>query len=251
MAKIAIVSLIFGVSKHDLINVFKPFYNFDCNYYISNCLLTQAYKYHNISENKETSEFLHEFTSAKVKHDFTGEYGEIEARNLHFPFHGEDLIWILDGDEFYTEEQIKNILDYVNSKPFIDVFNMPFKNYIFYGDEYIEGFCPPRIYRSVLNNGWNFNGFYNDNDGKYLDENGLIHNLTDICQKSIPKKTVDGGIKHMTWLHSNGEKKYKYQMDYFGHCSYYWNEETQKLEFNKDYYKKYNLPLPKILKENV
>lgn len=249
MRKIAILSLLFGVSKKDLIDVFKPFSDFNCNYYVSNCLLTQAYKYHNISENKETSEFLQQIKIEKLKQDFTGKYSDTEARNLLLPFGNEDLIWILDGDEFYTKNQVARIIEYVDSKPFIDVFNMPFKNYIFYGDEYIEGFCPPRIYRSVLNNGWNFDHFYDENDGQYLDENGFIHTLNDVCQKSIPKKTIDGGIKHMTWLHSNGEKKYKYQMDYYGHCSYYWNEKTQKLEFNKDYYKKYNLPLPKILKD--
>lgn len=247
--KIAIVSLFFGSPKKDLIDVFKPFKKFDCNFYISNCLLTQAYRHRNIKENQECQEFLNEFNKANIKQDFTGKYNEIKARNLHFPFDGEDLIWILDDDEFYTVEQIFNILEYVKSKPFIDVFNIPFKNYIFYGDEYIEGFCPPRIYRSVLNNKWNFNGFYNDNDGMYLDENGVNHKLNDLCQKDIPKRTVNGGIKHNTWLHSKGEKKYKYQMDYFGHCSYIWNDETQKLELNKDYYRKYNLPLPNILKD--
>lgn len=247
--RVAIVSLIFGVNKKDLIDVFEPFKKFNCNFYISNCLLTHNYKFQNIDQNRETLEFLEEFKKANIIKDFTGKYDEIEARNLHFPFSGEDLIWILDGDEFYTKEQVESILEYVESKPFIDVFNIPFKNYIFYGDEYIEGFCPPRIYRSVLNNGWNFNRFYNDNDGQYLDSDGLNHKLNDICQKNIPKKVVNGGVKHMTWLHSKGEQKYNYQMNYFGHCSYIWNQQTKKLEFNKDYYKKYNLPIPAIYKD--
>lgn len=248
MKKIAIVNLVFGVDPEELKEVFKPFESFDCNFYVSNILLKQAFNYHDIKDNKDTLEFLKSY-DCKLTTEFTGAYNEIEARNLHFPFDGEELVWILDGDEFYTEDQIRSILQYVRSKPFVDVFNIPFKNYILDGTQYIKGFCPPRIYRSTTNSQWNFNGFYKDNDGKYLDGDCKEHFLNDVAQKNIPEKTVGGGVKHMTWLHANGEAKYKYQMNWFGHCSYKWNEKDQKIELDKNYYKKYNIPIPKIFKD--
>lgn len=246
--KIAIVNLVFGVNPLELKKVFEPFESFDANFYVSNVLLKQAFKYHSINENKDTLEFLKNY-DCKLKTNFTGDYNEIEARNLHFPFNGEELIWILDGDEFYTEEQISSILQYVRSKPFIDVFNIPFKNYILDGTQYIKGFCPPRIYRSETNCKWDFAGFYKDNDGKYVDGECGEHFLNDVTQKNIPERTVNGGVKHMTWLHTNGEAKYKYQMDWFGHCSYKWNEQKKEIEINKDYYRKYGIPIPKIYQE--
>jgi hypothetical protein len=250
MKKIAINFLVFGESSENLHNCISPFkrvFGNSVEFYVSNCLLKPHFKYKNVSENIQTKKFFEDYKY--VKSEFTGQYYEQDARNLFYPYNGEDYIWILDADEFYTENQLENIYEYIESKPLIDVFNIPFKNYIMDGTKYILGFEPPRIYRSVLNNGWNFNGFYHHNDGCYLDEFSIVKRLNSLAQKTIPKKCVDNGVKHMTWLHSNGERKYKYQMDYYGHCSYFWNSEKQEIELDENYYKKYNLTIPTIYKD--
>lgn len=250
MSKIAINFLVFGETSQNLSNCVEPFKNVFGNnveFYVSNCLLKPHFKYKNVSDNIETKKFFQDYKY--VKTEFTGQYYEQDARNLFYPYNGEDYIWILDADEFYNEDQLEKIYQYIESKPFIDVFSIPFKNYIMDGNHYILGFNPPRIYRTILNNGWNFAGFYHHNDGGYLDFDGYYKKLNNVTHKLIPNKTVNGGVKHMTWLHSNGENKYKYQMDYYGHCSYIWNEELKEITLNKDYYKKYNLPIPQIYKD--
>ena len=166
-----------------------------------------------------------------------------------------DFIWLLDlADEYYTEENIRNIIEYINKggNDFYNWFSIPFRNYIFSGKEYILGFCPPRIFRvnPVGDLIYKLSSFRWDNDIIYKDPNGLIKDYINLASKKIPEKLLDNGIKHMTWLHSNGKQKYEYQMKHFGHCGYKWNYETNQLEFNLDYYKQNNLPIPEIHYDN-
>lgn len=259
MSKIAINLSVFGASKKDLQECLDPFYKAldpnSFNVYVSNCILKPHFKYKNINENDETEEYFkinkENRNNIFFKKEFTGKYYEHEARNLCFPFNGEELVWIVDADEFYTVDQIKSIVQYVDSKPFIDVFKIKFKNYIFDGKHYILDFMPPRIYRSVTNSQWDFGGFESHNDGFYYDSEANKHSLNDCAVKIIPARTVDGGIKHMTWLHTNGKKKWQYQMDHYGHCSYTWDEHKQKIRLDENYYRKYNIPIPKIYKDNA
>lgn len=164
-----------------------------------------------------------------------------------------DVIWLLDNDEFYTEEQIENIIKYINlgSNSFESWFSIPFKNYILDGQQYLKGFCPPRIFR-VNPAGdliYNLECFYWDNDIRYTDPNGLKKDYKELSGKRIPEKILDGGVKHLTWLHSNGKNKVIYQNKHFGHCSYKWNEEKQELEIDYDFYNKNGLDLPIIYKD--
>jgi hypothetical protein len=54
----------------------------------------------------------------------------------------------------------------------------------------------------------------------------------------------------MTWLHSNGKEKYEYQIKHFGECSYEWNYETNKLEFNKDFFDRKSILPPIVYKDH-
>ena len=58
---------------------------------------------------------------------------EAEARTLplkHLLKQGCDLIWILDGDEFYTRDEITKTLNFVKQNNLVDWYKINFKNYI-------------------------------------------------------------------------------------------------------------------------
>lgn len=178
---------------------------------------------------------------------------EIRDKGLQWLLkHKCDLIWLLDNDERYTVEQINKIIEYINKwdNRFECWFSIPMKNYIFSGKEWISGFCPPRIFRKHINSymqGYTLHKCYWDNDFEYIADTGIIKSYKDFTSKSIPSNLIGGGIKHLTWLYTNGKLKYEYQMKHFGHCGYKWNYKTNKLEFDIDgYYKKFNIPIPEI-----
>jgi hypothetical protein len=147
-----------------------------------------------------------------------------------------DIVWLLDGDEIYTTSQIESIVNYIRQNDSADWYSVNFKNYIFDGEVWIPGFHPPRLFWAKRHEG--IEKFYSDNVILYCDGNKSV----DLAGIIIPEETAH--IKHLTWLHSSGKKKYEYQMKHFGECSYVWNYEENRLEFNEEYYKKYRLPLP-------
>jgi hypothetical protein len=184
---------------------------------------------------------------------------QIRDKGLQYLLKEEcDIIWLLDLDEFYTEEQIENIIKYISASEneLITWFSIPMKNYIFSGKEYIKGFCPPRIFK--VNNGkYQLYNFYHDNDVFYLDINTIngewyphYEKYTSFSYKSVPENIINGGVKHLTWTHENGRLKEMYQRAHFnGTCSYKFNKETEKLEFDYDFYRKNGLDLPIIYKD--
>ena len=172
---------------------------------------------------------------------------DAEARNLplkHLIKQGCNLIWIVDGDEFYTRDQIIKTLNFVKQNDLVDWYKINFKNYVFDGKSWIDGFCPPRIFWTERNGG--IDKFYWDNDIIY--NNGQKY--TEKSFLEVPKALCH--VRHMTWLDSNGKAKYEYQIKHhdFGQCSYKWNYEKEKLEFNLDFYSKNNIPLPTLNKDD-
>ena len=157
-----------------------------------------------------------------------------------------DVLMLLDNDEIYTLEEIRNIFKYIrqrNNKG-IACFSVHLKNYIFDGKQWIDGFHPPRIFRVNFGDALRLKRCYHDNAFEYTDQDGNLIKHGDLPNKEIPRRIAH--VKHLTWLHSNGKRKFEYQMRRFGACSYRWNYETHKLEFNSYYYKKRNIPFPEV-----
>jgi hypothetical protein len=149
-----------------------------------------------------------------------------------------DLIWLLDGDEIYEAEKIKSIISYVRENERADWYSINFKNFVFDGKVWLSGFHPPRIFWT--NRGQGIRKFYSDVIILYCDGRRSVE-LQSIV---IPEEIAH--IKHLTWLNTNGKKKYEYQMRHFGECSYVWNYKENRLELNEKYYKKYGLQLPTL-----
>jgi len=169
---------------------------------------------------------------------------EAHARNLAFgKLKGDcDYVWILDADELYKTNEILSIIRFVSLNGEIDSFNINFKNYVFDGDCWVDGFCPPRIFKTK-----NAKGFYWDNDMSY-DINNQRVSYRNLSQMVIPKNVAH--VKHLTWINNqNSKNKVKYQEKHFGSgagCSYKWNDEKNCLEFNEDYFKKTGEAKPKL-----
>jgi hypothetical protein len=205
-------------------------------------------EYINISDtNDGTTELLLDlYKKDKIDYIFTQpkHIQEHAARDLclqYLKIMNMDFIWLIDGDEFYSIKNINDIINYIKETSYI-WYSINFKNYIFDGKKWIDGFCPPRIFRSNFEN-YYIHKFYWDNDILYLNNHEHI-NYKNLPNTSIPKEIAH--IKHMTWLHSNSKEKYEYQIKHFGHCGYIWNYEKKEIEINKEFYIKNNIPIPKI-----
>lgn len=152
-----------------------------------------------------------------------------------------DLVWLLDGDEFYTEEEIKKIIAHVSFFGMFDYYRIFLKTYIFDGKVWMDGFAPPRIF-SVKKHGGALE-FYWDNNIRFKD--GTDHSTA--TEHLIPKEVAF--VKHLTWLHAGGERKVAYQKQRFGDCSFRFNKEKGELEFDPEYYAKYQEQMPQLFKD--
>jgi hypothetical protein len=204
-------------------------------------------------DNTATKEKLVSYSGQKqgIKYHYfgVGSQSEAKARNLALePLKNEncDVIWLLDGDEYYTLEEINKIIGFVKQQKFVNWFGINFKNFVFDGTVWVDGFCPPRIFRTEIGKYYKLDEFYWDNDIHYKSQSGdgLI-SYKELASFNIPKGFAH--IKHLTWLNNEKTKrKVEYQIKHFGHCSYRWNKEKNILEFDPDFHAKHRIPIPKL-----
>jgi glycosyltransferase involved in cell wall biosynthesis len=174
---------------------------------------------------------------------------EHEARNIplhYFKEIGVDYVWLVDADELYTLEQIKGIISFLKNEPFAVWLSINFKNCVFDEKQWIDGFCPPRIFKTEVVN-HNIDEFYWDNDVNYLNRFGEKVSYQSLPTVVVPKAIAH--VKHLSWINSVGKDKVEYQKKHFGRCSFQWNEETQSLEFDFNYFLLNAIPLPTVHKE--
>ena len=169
---------------------------------------------------------------------------EKDIRNTTLPFlfsKDIDYLWLLDlQDEIYTNKNILSILDFIQQESFIPTFKINFKNYVFDLNHYVDDFIAPRIWNNQLYNG--IDKFYYDND--ILFKNGSKANSLSI--KTIPKNIAF--VNHLSWVGSKEylNRKIEFQKKHYGQCSYRWNDNKNSLEFDLDYYEKYNILVPEV-----
>ena len=162
---------------------------------------------------------------------------------------GCDIVILLDlQDELFSEENIENIIKFIKRDTLTTWFSFSYKNYVFNENTYLEDpFCPPRAFK-VNSGSYILTAFYHDNEVYYTDINGGTKDFKMLGSRNIPKNTCF--IKHLTWLSDERSKnKVSYQSQRWGSsfCSYRWNYQENKLEFNPEYFQKFNKTLPKVL----
>lgn len=160
-----------------------------------------------------------------------------------------DVIMLSGTDEMFEVNQIENIFNFVGANYSTAYFSIFYKNLVFDEKHWID-FCPSRIWRVAYGN-YKLTGFYWDDDMFYTDREGKIVKDKALPTRSIPK--FKAYVKHETWLSNKRSKeKVEYHNKHFAHgagCSYKWNYELNRLEFNEEYYKKTGQAIPVLLTE--
>lgn len=172
---------------------------------------------------------------------------EVAAKNSKRNY---DFLWIVDSDEFYTEEEIENIIRFVEFEDYKSTvtFKIALKNFVFDKETYlVQPFEPPRIFRTSMSLDWTIppghfwlHNFYWDNDVCYgqLQEDQrkiALFKWDQFPTTHIPKHVA--WVKHLTWLNNErSKKKVEYQNRHFGNCGYSWGDNG--LEFNMNYHVK-------------
>lgn len=215
-----------------------------------------------IDNDKETQEKLTKYHNNKqidflYIHNATGEnrpvkeyHNEAQLRDIALQYllkQNCDLIWLWDIDEIATVEELERTIQYIQQpeNKFIVWFRTEYKNCFDTEDKYIKGFNPPRIWRAKSNN-YELDSCYYDNDFTYK---GVI--TRDIIKDNqFPNKSIPTSIFnaiHLSWLSTEKSKnKIKYQISRGWDCSNIFNEKTNKIEFNREWYKKRSLQIPNI-----
>jgi hypothetical protein len=163
---------------------------------------------------------------------------------------GVDLMWVVDSDEFFTEKEICNVLDYVRQNNHIDWYSLQYKNYVGDGEGWVD-FEAPRLWWMNRNKG--IRSFHRDC--------WVIYNNEKECRqanwKTIPKKIAVP--RHMTWVASFDESrpsdvraKIRYQnINYSDGCGFKWDEKKGELSFNEEWLKTNNKKMPKIHSDEI
>ena len=182
---------------------------------------------------------------------------EDSSRNLSLDFLKKqecDLLIYLDGDEIYTEEQIVSILDFVEKNPEYDQYSICFKNHTIKEGLFLNNFNRKSIYWMKRYGG--INRFYFDSDFVYNDPDSIYTNSI-----IIPREIAF--IEHYSWISNDPRTKIKIKYQnkrYVGssgdfpenlRCSFIWDEERNKLDFNKDYWTSIGRTQIPILREKI
>lgn len=157
-----------------------------------------------------------------------------------------------DSDEIATEQDILNILSYVEANPYIPSFRVSYRNSVFTEDQYLaDPFTPMRIHRKYLPTGHIIKDFWDDNNVSFWkpwDDNRVATRDIDMAVMTIPKEVA--WPKHLTWLDDgpNGRSaaKIRYQMARGWSCSYRYDEE-RGLCFNEEHFAQRGESLPIVL----
>jgi len=157
-----------------------------------------------------------------------------------------DLLWLLDlQDEIYSIDEIQRIVNFIERHKEAVWFKVNFKNYAFAMDSYIEEFIVPRIWRARVPAA--VQRFHYDNSVTY--EGGQK-------QETLPNTAIPRSVafpKHLSWVGSPEylKRKIRFQHLHYGTCSYRWDEESDSLQFNEDYYRRAGKPVPTVYKEEL
>ncbi len=175
---------------------------------------------------------------------------EIEARNTalkHILDEKCDYLYILDGDEFLSDQDVHNILYILNDidNQFYAWMKINFKNFVFDKNHWVEDFCPPRIFKININEGLRLSTFIEDNGLGYKTKEGGLIDYRQLPNKVISKELVFPN--HHSWDdYTRSYNKIKYQEKRGWKCSYIINEEKQCIEFNDEYFKSKNEKPPEV-----
>ncbi len=244
--------------ESDIVNNLNPWFNQiqSKDNFVFSCVSTPfiGYEQGNNHETIRALDFLLQSKLVQYVNISSEPMTEAEARNSALqPLLKEkcDYILILDSDERHSEKDIHNLLYTLNNEDnqLYNHFKIEFKNLVFNNNSYVKNFAPKRIWK-VIDGNIKLSNVRYDNDMLYIDESG-----NQISDDSLSCKKISSDLInpiHASW--NNYDRSYK-KIRYaekrwsppngFG-CSYKINEENKCIEFNENYYKLINEPIPEV-----
>ena len=163
-------------------------------------------------------------------------------------YHNCDLLWMVDGDEVFTTQDILNIIEYIESNPQVECFRVNYKNFTIRNPLFLNDFVKATIYRGNIRGG--LTKFIFDNDAVYSD--GAVPDTMNT--HLIPRSVVFP--KHYTWLEDDDripkkiqhqEHKYIWSGQKGSRCQY--RMAGDKLKFNENFWNNRGLQFPILRQE--
>lgn len=189
-------------------------------------------------ENGPTLELLKEYLNkGYIDHLFTPDpdnlLEEHTNRDKSVPYFKEqdiDLMIQVDADEFYTEEEVQNLISFVEENPQHNTYNVTFRNLIGEGDKHVDF---TRFVAGWIKRLGGIKGYYFDAHWGYNGEDGEWRDYRWDNNFTISKELVNP--LHYTWTNnsnttgpSNIKDKIEYQNRYYGEGSnFVWDEHAQ------------------------
>jgi len=168
---------------------------------------------------------------------------------------GCDLLFVIDGDEIYTEENIRNILDFVMKNPDHQGYRVNYRNHTFRKGTFMY-YAHDRVFWMKRHGG--ISRFYFDNQFEYVNHANGTEDIRFTDSLFVPPSVAF--MDHYSWLSNDTrtDDKIQYQNFRYGginndvpqnaRCSYI--RTGEKLEFNPDYFSYRSLEIP-ILHEEI
>jgi len=178
---------------------------------------------------------------------------EVLARSMalnHLRGQGCDISVVWDSDEVATEQELANMLGFIERDEFIAAWKFSYRNLVFDEKTWLaEPFTPMRAHR-LKHGTYVADRFYDDNNIMYRGTltRDFRHDV------SFPVVTIPPTIMnpaHYSWLSNTSERaarskaKEKYQRDRGWQCSFSWDDSQGGLIFNPA------LPRPKVVREST
>lgn len=164
-----------------------------------------------------------------------------------------DLIWLLGSDEVFKVSEIKKIVEFINKNSLVDYFKINFKNYMAHNLSNYD-FVAPRIWNNKRNGG--IDRFWKDDlvvtgDGKYDHELSFMVIPPSLVRPdhwswALPRLESENMEEYLERNAVFSRRKVAFSTMRYGMCSYVWNEEGKKLEFNKEYYGRLSKSIPQV-----
>jgi hypothetical protein len=157
--------------------------------------------------------------------------------------HDIDLLIMVNVDEIWDINEIKNMIKYVKNNDLVYYFKVNFKNYCIDYSTWVDNFIVPRIWFTKKEP--KLKSFYKDDLVDFEDGSQDVNRSF----LTIPKNLIFP--KHYSWVGSEDylKRKLNFQSLRYGTCSYSWDRTNNKLQLNDEFYNKFNMQKPSLNKD--
>ena len=163
-----------------------------------------------------------------------------------------DLLIVIDGDEVFTEENIRNILDFVMKNPDHDGYKINFKNHTIREGLFTYDYEHDRIF--WMNRHGGIKRFFFDNNFEYSDHYYGKSTYKYSDSVTIPKSVAY--VDHYSWLSDDPRTKDKilyqnkryhginYEIPEGQRCGFEWDDEKDRVKFSSTFWSGRGVQVP-------